>query len=52
MSINRFKNIIDIDFETRSEIDIKSVKAWVYSEHKSTEILLMRWSIEGGKIKP
>ncbi len=30
-----------IDFETRSEADIKVVGAWMYSRHPSTEILCM-----------
>jgi DNA polymerase len=32
-------NNIYIDFETRSEVDIKKVGGWVYSTHPSTEIL-------------
>jgi DNA polymerase len=32
-------NNIYIDFETRSEVDIKKVGAWQYSVHPSTEIL-------------
>ena len=43
---------IDIDFETRSELNVMDVGAWVYSEHHSTDILLMRWSIDGGRIRP
>jgi len=33
--------MIYIDFETRSEVDIKKSGAWVYSLHPSTEILCM-----------
>ena len=43
---------IDIDFETRCEIDIREVGAWVYSEHPSCKILLMSWCIDGGPINP
>lgn len=36
---------IDIDFETRSELDITQVGARVYAEHPSTEILMISFSI-------
>lgn len=42
-SVNR---MIDIDFETRSEVDI-SVGPRKYAEHPSTEILMMSYSING-----
>lgn len=32
---------LTIDFETRSEIDIKKTGAWLYSIHPSTEVLCM-----------
>lgn len=38
---------ISIDFETYSECDIKA-GAWRYSEHPSTEILCLKYSIDGG----
>lgn len=31
---------LTIDFETRSECDLRSCGAWVYSEHPTTEILM------------
>jgi len=34
-----------IDFESRSEVDIKVVGAWAYSEHPTTEILCMSWNV-------
>ena len=37
----------DIDFETRSELDITAVGAWRYSEHHSTEVLICVYSING-----
>ncbi len=40
---------IDLDFETRSKCDIMSQGAWVYSEHRSTEILILRWTVNEGK---
>ncbi len=45
-------HFIDLDFETRCELDIKKVGAWVYSEHSSCKILLMRWCIDEGPILP
>ena len=47
---DRFANMVDLDFETRSELNIKEVGAYAYAAHHSTEILLMRYSIEDGKI--
>lgn len=35
--------MLRIDFETRSEIDLKSAGPWVYAEHESTEILCLAW---------
>ncbi len=49
---DKFKNFIDLDFETRSEAKLvtkESVGAWSYAEHPSTEVLICRYSIEGGK---
>lgn len=44
--------IVDLDFETRSEADLKKVGAWVYSEHSSTEIICARWQLDGeGRIE-
>jgi len=45
-------HFIDIDFETRCELDIKVVGAWAYSEHPSCKILLMSWCIDEGPINP
>ena len=42
--------IIDIDFETRSEADIKDVGARVYAEHPSTEILMVSYGFKVDKI--
>ncbi|MCH8821311.1 hypothetical protein IID23_02185 [Patescibacteria group bacterium] len=44
-------HFIDIDFETRSAAKIKDVGAWKYSEHETTELLIMRGSIDGGPTK-
>lgn len=37
-----------IDFETRSEADIKKVGAWAYSEHPSTEVLCLAAEFDDG----
>ncbi len=41
---------IYIDFETRSEVDLKKVGAWNYSRHPSTEILCIGWAIDDGEL--
>ena len=33
-----------LDFETRSEADLKKVGAWAYSEHPSTEVICACWA--------
>lgn len=38
--------MIYIDFETRSELDLKRVGAWKYSRHPSTEVLCMAYRID------
>lgn len=38
--------MIYIDFETRSELDLKRVGAWKYSQHPSTEVLCMAYEID------
>lgn len=43
--------MIFVDFETRSECDLKKCGSWVYSEHPSTEILCMAWAIEDGPVQ-
>ena len=40
---------IDLDFETRSTVDIMNAGAYVYASDISTEILIMSWSFDGGK---
>lgn len=34
-----------LDFETFSEVDLKSVGAWEYSKHPSTEIICAAWTV-------
>lgn len=38
--------LIDIDFETRSEADLLAVGSCVYSEHPSTEVMIVTYSFE------
>ena len=40
-----------IDFETYSEVDLKKVGAWAYSQHPSTEIIFMSYAFELGEVK-
>ena len=40
------KRRLMIDFETRSEADLKEVGAWIYSKHPSTEILIATWQFQ------
>jgi len=40
-----------IDFETRSFADLKKCGAWVYSEHESTDIICLGYTLEGDKPK-
>lgn len=40
-------HIANIDYETRSECDLELHGGWVYSEHPSTEALLLGVSIDG-----
>ena len=40
---------ISLDFETHSQAPIKSVGAWVYAEHPTTEVLCMSYAIDDGK---
>ena len=42
---------IHLDFETRSELDIRKVGAWVYSCHPSTEVLCMAYAVDDGEVK-
>lgn len=37
---------LHIDFETYSEADLKTIGAWAYSKHPSTEVLMMAWAFD------
>ncbi|NIV93775.1 hypothetical protein GWN42_13500 [candidate division KSB1 bacterium] len=41
--------VVHIDFETRSPIDLKRFGAWIYAKHPETEILCLGYSIGSGK---
>ena len=40
-----------LDFETRSEADLKKVGAWAYSEHPSTEVICACWALDDELIR-
>ena len=44
-------NGITIDFETRSEVDIRTAGAWRYAEDKTTEVLCMAYKIDDQESK-
>lgn len=41
---------IHLDFETRSELDIKRVGAWAYAAHPSTDITCMCWAVDDNPV--
>lgn len=43
--------VIEIDFETFCEIDVRDVGPHVYFRHPSAEILMMAYSIDDGPVK-
>lgn len=43
-------SFVDIDFETRSELDIMSVGARVYAGHHSTEVMMISFSVDQVKV--
>lgn len=42
---------ITIDFETRSECDLRRAGAWEYSKHPTTEVLCMAWERTSGNVR-
>lgn len=42
---------VTVDFETRSELDLRDVGAWRYAEHPSTEILWLGYKFTSGEVK-
>ncbi len=49
--MRKVSKLIHIDFESRSEIDIKKSGAWVYSMHPSTEILCVASAVNNEPVK-
>lgn len=43
--------MLRIDFETRSEIDLKASGPWVYSEHESTSILCLAYQVNDAPVE-
>lgn len=43
--------MIRIDFETKSYADLKKVGAWAYSEHETTQVIVLCWAIDEGDIR-
>ena len=44
-------DIINIDFESRSEVDLKKYGLDRYSADRSTEIIMSAWSVNGGSVQ-
>ena len=42
---------IYLDFETRSELNLKEVGAFKYFEHPSTDVLCLSYMVEGESVK-
>lgn len=47
----KFRNIIDLDYETRSEANLKVVGAFKYAKHHSTEILCFSYKINDEPVR-
>ena len=42
---------IHLDFETRSEVDIRKVGGWVYCNHPTTEVLCLAFAVDDGEVQ-
>lgn len=42
--------MVRLDFETRSELDVKDVGSHIYAKHPSTDVLCVAWSVDDGPI--
>jgi DNA polymerase len=42
--------VIHLDFETKSYADLKKVGAWAYSEHETTEVIVLCWAFDDGAV--
>ena len=43
--------MIWVDFETRSECDLKTAGVYNYARHNTTEVLCMSYAIDDGEVK-
>lgn len=43
--------ILDLDFETRSTIDLRKTGMYVYAEHPTTDVWVACWSLNGGAVQ-
>ena len=43
--------MIWLDFETRSECNLKAHGAYTYAQHPSTQVLCMAWAIDDGEVE-
>jgi DNA polymerase len=41
---------VTIDFETKSEADLKKVGTWVYSQDPTTEVICLCWAVDDGPV--
>lgn len=49
--LNKFNKRVYLDFETRSEVDVRATGAYIYARHPSTDIVCMAYKIGCGKVK-
>lgn len=42
---------LTLDYETRSELELPDVGAWIYAHHPSTEIICAAWKVDDGETK-
>ena len=42
---------LHLDYETKSELNLTDVGAWLYSKHPSTRVLMISWSFDYGPIQ-
>lgn len=47
----RYRNVVDLDYETQSEANLKEVGAFKYSKHPSTQILCFAYKINNEPVK-
>ena len=45
------EDVLHLDFETRSEVDLKKCGSDVYANHPSTEVIIATWAINDSPVK-